>query len=65
MRNSLAAAGRMALIVLAWPAWTILGAPFVAERLHIAFGPQLLAGAAAAVVIVAGAGAYHAHVTRS
>ena len=64
MRHGLAAVGRTCLIVLLWPAWLIVGAPFIAERLRAAFGLHLLIGAVVAAAVATGAGADHGRVNR-
>jgi hypothetical protein len=54
----------MCLVVLAWPAWLIVGAPFIAERLRTAFAPHVLIGAVVAAAVATGAGTYHGRMKR-
>jgi hypothetical protein len=51
--SRLAALGQVGLLVLAWPAWMLVGAPLIAERLRAALSPQHVAGGVMAGAVLA------------
>jgi len=51
MRNGLATAGRVGLIMLAWPVWMIGCAPLIATLCHAVFRLHHVVGAVAALMV--------------
>jgi len=51
MRDNLATAGKVGLIMLAWPVWMIGCAPLIATLCHAAFGLHHVVAPLAALIV--------------